>query len=117
MLEGIKGLKLVEENSYYELNDIGLIISFIGIVLFFAGLLLIENSYEETWNTICGIVAIIGLSLVINGVIFGRKEYKEYTFMPIEENYCIDLDKYAIDNEESNNNLIVIREKYESEED
>lgn len=112
MLEGIKGLKLVEENSYYDFN-----ISFIGIVLFLAGLLLIENSYEETWNTICGIVAIIGLVLVINSVVFGRKEYKEYTLTPIEESYYIDLSKYAIDNEESNNNLIVIKEKYESEED
>ena len=111
MLEGIEGLKLLKESYYYKLNDIGFIMLFIGIVLFLAGLLLMESEHEKSWNIICGIVAIIGLSLVINSIVFGRKEYKKYILTPIENNYYIDLNKYTIDNEESNNNLIVIREK------
>ena len=108
MLEGIEGLKLLKESYYYKLNDIGFIMLFIGIVLFLAGLLLMESEHEKSWNIICGIVAIIGLSLIINSLIFGLKEHKEYTLTPIEESYYIDLDKYSIDNEKSNNNLIII---------
>ena len=73
-----------------------------------ASLFLIENEYKKIWNIICIIVAIIGLSLIINSLIFGRKEHKEYTLTPIEENYYIDLDEYSIDNEKSNSNLIII---------
>ena len=108
MLEGIEGLKLLKESYYYKLNDIGFIMLFIGIVLFLAGLLLMESEHEKSWNIICGIVAIIGLSLVINSIVFGLKEHKEYTLTPIEESYYIDLDKYSIDNEKSNSNLIII---------
>lgn len=43
MLEGIEGLKLLKESYYYKLNDIGFIMLFIGIVLFLAGLLLMES--------------------------------------------------------------------------
>ena len=116
MLEGIEGLKLLKESYYYKLNDIGFIMLFIGIVLFLAGLLLMESEHEKSWNIICGIVAIIGLSLVINSIVFGRKEYKKYILTPIEEHYSIDLNKYIIDSE-SDGNLIVIREKQESEEE
>lgn len=111
MLEGIEGLKLLKESYYYKLNDIGFIMLFIGIMLLIASLFLIGSEYEKVWNIICVIVAIIGLSLVINSIVFGRKEYKKYILTPIENNYYIDLDKYTIDNEESINNLIVIREK------
>ena len=111
MLEGTEGLKLLKEKSYYDFNSIGFFIMFIGIMLLIASLLLIENEYEKVWNIICIIVAIIGLSLIINSFIFGRKEHKKYTLMPIEENYYIDLDKYNIDNEKSNNNLIEITER------
>ena len=108
MLEGIEGLKLLKESSYYDFNSIGFFIMFIGIMLLIASLLLIGSEYEKVWNIICIIVAIIGLSLIINSFIFGLKEHKEYTLTPIEENYYIDLDKYSIDNEKSNNNLIII---------
>lgn len=111
MLEGIEGLKLLKESSFYSLSGTGIITLIIGIMLLIASLFLIENEYEKIWNIICIIVAIIGLLLIINSFIFGLKEHKEYTLTPIEENYYIDLDKYTIDNEESNNNLIVIREK------
>ena len=108
MLEGIKGLKLLKESSYYSLSGTGVIILMIGITLLIASLFLIESEYEKVWNIICVIVAIIGLSLIINSLIFGRKEHKEYTLTPIEESYYIDLDKYSIDNEKSNSNLIII---------
>ena len=108
MLEGIEGLKLLKESSYYSLSGTGLIILMIGITLLIASLFLIGNEYEKVWNIICVIVAIIGLSLIINSLIFGRKEHKEYTLTPIEESYYIDLDKYSIDNEKSNSNLIII---------
>lgn len=108
MLEGIEGLKLLKESSYYSLSGTGLIILIIGITLLIASLFLIANEYEKVWNITCVIVAIIGLSLIINSLIFGRKEHKEYTLTPIEESYYIDLDKYSIDNEKSNSNLIII---------
>ena len=108
MLEGTEGLKLLKESSYYSLSGTGLIILIIGITLLIASLFLITNEYEKVWNIICIIVAIIGLSLIINSLIFGRKEHKEYTLTPIEENYYIDLDEYSIDNEKSNSNLIII---------
>lgn len=108
MLEGTEGLKLLKESSYYSLSGTGLIILMIGITLLIASLFLIGSEYEKVWNIICVIVAIIGLSLIINSLIFGRKEHKEYTLTPIKESYYIDLDKYSIDNEKSNNNLIII---------
>ena len=111
MLDGIERLKLLKESSFYSLSGTGIIILIIGIMLLIASLFLIGNEYEKAWNVICAIVAIIGLSLIIKSLIFGRKEHKEYTLTPIEESYYIDLDKYSIDNEKSNNNLIVIREK------
>lgn len=112
MLEGIEGLKLIKEDYYYSLNDMGDLLLTIGIILSIAGVLFyLFNIYSEKTEYIFGIVAIIGLSLVINSIVFGRKEYKKYTLTPIEENYYIDLDKYSIDNEKSNNNLIVIRER------
>lgn len=111
MLDGIERLKLLKESSFYSLSGTGIIILIIGIMLLIASLFLIGNEYEKAWNVICAIVAIIGLSLIINSLIFGLKEYKKYTLTPIEESYYIDLDKYSIDNEKSNNNLIVIREK------
>ena len=110
MLEGIEGLKLLKESYYYKLNDIGFIMLFIGIMLLIASLFLIVNEYEKVWNITCVIVAIIGLSLIINSLIFGRKEYKKYILTPIEEHYSIDLNKYIIDSE-SDGNLIVIRER------
>ena len=108
MLEGTEGLKLLKESSYYSLSGTGLIILMIGITLLIASLFLIGSDYEKVWNIACVIVAIIGLSLIINSLIFGRKEHKEYTLTPIEESYYIDLDKYSIDNEKSNSNLIII---------
>ena len=108
MLEGTEGLKLLKESSFYSLSSTGLIILIIGITLLISSLFLIENEYEKVWNIIGGIVAIIGLLLIINSFIFGLKEHKEYTLTPIEESYYIDLDKYSIDNEKSNSNLIII---------
>lgn len=108
MLEGTEGLKLLKESSYYSLSGTGLIILMIGITLLIASLFLIANEYGKVWNITCVIVAIIGLSLIINSLIFGRKEHKEYTLTPIEESYYIDLDEYSIDNEKSNSNLIII---------
>ena len=111
MLDGIERLKLLKESSFYSLSGTGIIILIIGIMLLIASLFLTGNAYQKAWNVISAIVAIIGLSLIINSLIFGLKEYKKYTLTPIEESYYIDLDKYSIDNEKSNNNLIVIREK------
>ena len=111
MLEGIEGLKLLKESSYYSLSGTGLIILIIGITLLIASLFLIGSEYEKVWNIVCVIVAIIGLSLIINSLIFGRKEHKEYTLTPIEESYYIDLDKYSIDNKKSNNKIIIIVKK------
>lgn len=108
MLEGIEGLKLLKESSFYSFSGTGVIILIIGIMLLIASLLLIASEYEKVWNITCVIVAIIGLSLIINSFIFGRKEHKEYILTPIEESYYIDLDKYSIDNEKSNSNLIII---------
>ena len=93
MLEGIEGLKLIKEDYYYNLDRTGALLLILGVML-----------------------VIIGLSLVINSIVFGRKEYKKYILMPIEEHYSIDLNKYIIDSE-SDGNLIVIREKQESEEE
>lgn len=117
MLEGIQGLKLLEEDYYYSLSNMGFLLLFAGILVSISGLALIGSEYDKVWNIIFGIVVIIGLSLIINSFIFEKVEHKKYTLTPIEESYYIDLNKYAIDNEKSNNNLIVIRDKYESEED
>ena len=66
MLEGIEGLKLLKESSYYSFTGTGVIILIIGITLLIASLFLIGSEYEKVWNIICVIVAIIGLSLIIN---------------------------------------------------
>ena len=111
MLEGIEGLKLIKEDYYYSLNDMGVLLLTIGIILSVAGVLFyLINIYSKKTEYIFGIIVIIGLSLIINSLIFGRKEHKEYTLTPIEESYYIDLDKYSIDNEKSNSNLIIIVE-------
>ena len=112
MLEGIEGLKLIKEDYYYSLNDMGVLLLTIGIILSVAGVLFyLINIYSKKTEYIFGIIVIIGMVLIINGFVFGKDEYKKYTLTPIEENYYIDLDKYSIDNEKSNNNLIVIRER------
>ena len=118
MLEGIEGLKLIKEDYYYNLDKTGTLLFILGAMLVIIGLSLWNSiSNYRTADIIFIIVAIIGMAIIISSVTIFRVRYKKYILTPIEESYYIDLDKYSIDNEKSNNNLIIIKEKQESEEE
>ena len=117
MLEGIEGLKLIKEDYYYNLDKTGALLLILGVMLVIIGLSLwysITNC--RTADIIFIIVAIIGMAIMISSVTFFRVRCKKYILTPIEKHYSIDLNKYIIDSE-SDGNLIVIKEKQESEEE
>ena len=117
MLEGIEGLKLIKEDYYYNLDKTGALLLILGVMLVIIGLSLWYSiSNCKTADIIFIIVTIIGMAIMISSVTFFRVRCKKYILTPIEKHYSIGLNKYIIDSE-SDGNLIVIKEKQESEEE